>query len=473
MEKHQILRQLPGLDSLLQTREIQELSQRYGTRAVTEALRQQLDWLRQEILTSDELSSYASLDGTAEAWCQLYLPALEARIASNEEPILRPLINATGVLLHTNLGRAPLGELAARRVYELLRSYSNLEYDLEAGRRGVRYQALEPLLCRLTGSEAALVVNNNAAAVLMILNEFGAGGEAIVSRGELVEIGGAFRVPDIMQKANCRLHEVGTTNKTHLYDYERAINEETKLLLKVHKSNFRLIGFSEEVELPELRQLANEHQLPLIYDLGSGLMHPAARDFLPEEPTVQAALAAGVDIVSFSGDKLLGGPQAGIILGKKEYIDRLKKNPYTRAFRIDKMVVAALEMVLRSYLDPERIAREVPIFNFLSTPLNELQLRSDHFIDRLGASGIEAELVESEGEIGGGSAPGQSFPSWAISISAAEHGLTAQAAEMALRRLETPIIGCIRRDCLLFDLRCVAEREEDELLRGLVSVFGR
>ena len=471
MQPYELLRQIPALDVLLDDETIRRGTRQYSDRAVRDVLRRYLEDLRREILETGDLAAYDYLLADAETKARHFLPAIQERLREAEEPILRPVINATGILLHTNLGRAPLGDGAAKRVYDILRTYSNLEYDLKAGRRGVRYQALEPVLCKLTGAEAALVVNNNASAVLLILNELAEGREVVVSRGELVEIGGAFRIPDVMKKANCTLREVGTTNKTHLYDYENAINEETALLLKVHKSNFKLVGFSEEVAPEELAALKEEHDLPLAIDLGSGLLHPKAKEFLPEEPSVKEALASGADIVSFSGDKLLGGPQAGIIVGKKKYIDRLKKNPYTRAFRIDKMVVAALETTLRTYLDPERIAHEIPIFSYYEMPLRTLESDTDAFIDRLIAQGIEAELVHTEGQIGGGSAPGQSFPSVAFAIRPERYGLTCDAVEERLRREPVPVIARIQNAAVLFDLRCVSETERDSLYRSLLKIF--
>ncbi|MDO5734062.1 MAG: L-seryl-tRNA(Sec) selenium transferase [Eubacteriales bacterium] len=483
MSKENWLRALPGIDSLLRSESMQHLRSGYSERALTDALRNILQDLRQQLL-SDELALdlenfLLTLDiekkdcSQSEAWADFLRPRIKSELSLNEGFSFRPVINATGVILHTNLGRAPLGDLAARHVYESLISYSNLEYDLAAGERGERYQALEPLLARLTGQEAALVVNNNAAAVLLILNELAEGKEVIVSRSELVEIGGAFRVPDVMLKANCRLREVGTTNKTHDYDYERAINPETALILKVHQSNFRITGFYSELEAKELAQIAERHELPFVYDLGSGLLHPEAKRLLPEEPSVRDALNSKADLICFSGDKLLGGPQAGIIVGKKKYIERLKKNPYTRAFRIDKMVVSALEAVLRAYLDPERLKLELPIFAFLEKSLAELESRSDIFIDRLEAQGVEASLVSSEGEIGGGSAPGQAFPSCAIALDPAQIGRSAAEVEAELRQQDPPIVACIRKDCLLFDLRCVREDEEEELCRSILKIFAK
>lgn len=471
MQPYELLRQIPALDVLLADETIRRGTLRYSERALRDVLRAYLEDLRRRILDTEDLAAFDFLLADQETKIRHFLPDIQERLQEAEEPILRPVINATGILLHTNLGRAPLGDGAAKRVYEILKTYSNLEYDLKAGHRGVRYQALEPVLCKLTGAEAALVVNNNAAAVLLILNELAEGKEVIVSRGELVEIGGAFRIPDVMKKANCTLREIGTTNKTHLYDYENAITEETAMLLKVHQSNFKIVGFSEGVDPKDLVPLKEKYDLPLVIDLGSGLLHPAAKDFLPEEPSVKEAMESGADIVSFSGDKLLGGPQAGIILGKKKYIDRLKKNPYTRAFRIDKMVVAALETTLRTYLDPDRIAHEIPIFSYFETPLRALESDTDAFIDRLIAQGIEAELVHTEGQIGGGSAPGQSFPSVAFAIHPEQYGLTCDAVEAKLRREPVPVIARIQNAAVLFDLRCVSEAERDSLYRSLLKIF--
>ena len=336
----ELLRKIPKVDELLRLPALAEVIAACGDRAVVEAIRAELDALRQGILRGE----ICTLPETTDLCCRIGKRAQRASLSS-----FRRVINGTGILLHTNLGRACLSEKAAKAVYEASKAYSNLEYDLDSGKRGSRYSHVEAILCRLTGAESALVVNNNAAAVLLTLSALTQGGEVPVSRGELVEIGGSFRIPEIMESCGARLKEVGATNKTHLHDYERAIHNSTKALMKVHTSNYRIIGFSQTPALAELVELGHRHGLPVIEDLGSGCLLDLKQFGIHDEPSVQDSIRAGVDVVSFSGDKLLGGPQAGIILGKKKYLDILKKHPLNRAMRVDKMTLAALEATLKSY----------------------------------------------------------------------------------------------------------------------------
>lgn len=446
-----LLRALPKVDELLRHDSLCELCRSLGSAAVKKAIREELEELREGILSN----RIEGLPGEAALLRDIRCRAKKAAL-----PSFRRVINGTGVILHTNLGRAPLSEKAAQAVCDAVRGYSNLEYDLESGSRGSRYSHVESLLCRLTGAESALVVNNNAAAVLLILSALTAGGEVPVSRGELVEIGGAFRVPDIMESCGARLREVGTTNKTHLYDYERAIGEETKAIMKVHTSNYRIIGFSETPALSDLVELGHRHGLPVIEDLGSGCLTDLNAFGIHDEPTVQQSLRAGVDVVSFSGDKLLGGPQAGIILGKKKYLNLLKKHPLNRAMRVDKMTLAALEATLQSY-DADR-AEDVPVIGMLLADKATLERKAAQLCDALGKAGVRCDLVSCESRVGGGSVPGQSLPSFA----AAPEG-DVDILEEKLRKRDIPIIGRIHEGRYLLDVRTLREEDFPAIVEAL------
>ena len=440
---NQLLRQLPKVDILCQAPALKEERETYGETAVTEAVRQELAALRQELLAGTR-ASLPSED--------LLLRQIRERICRNALPSLRTVINGTGILLHTNLGRACLSEKAAQAAADAARRYSNLEYDIPMGQRGSRYVHIESQLCRLTGAESALVVNNNAAAVLLVLSALTQGGQVIVSRGELVEIGGSFRVPEIMEACGARLKEVGTTNKTHLADYEGAICPETKALMKVHTSNYRIVGFSETPLLADLVKLGHAHGLPVLEDLGSGCLVNPANYGICDEPSVQDSLKAGVDIVSFSGDKLLGGPQAGIILGKKQYVDMLKKHPLTRAMRVDKMTLAALEATLNSY-ESHRLD-EIPVLNMLSAAPDTLKAKADKLAALLQASGIPVSVVPVRGQVGGGSVPNHDLPSYAVSFPG-----NVTALEEKLRLGTQPIIGRIHNGAYLLDVRTLWEED--------------
>ena len=400
-----LLRQIPKVDELMKQPALQQLCVSVPAQKVTEAVRQILDELRSGIL-SGSIEELPPVD----ALCGLVVSAAN----KSAEHSLRKVINATGIILHTNLGRACISERAAAAACEVAQSYSTLEYNLQAGRRGTRYSHVEELLCRLTGAESALVVNNNAAAVLLILSDMAQGGQVITSRGELVEIGGSFRVPDIMEACGAELKEVGTTNKTHLWDYDRAITEKTRALMKVHTSNYRIVGFSEPPTLPELVELGHSRGLPVIEDLGSGCLVDLQQFGIYGEPTVQDSVRAGVDVVSFSGDKLLGGPQAGIIVGKKAIVDKLKKHPLTRAMRVDKMTLAALEATLRSY--DAGLVHEIPTIAMLSAAPAQLRSKADTLCTLMTAAGIAAEVVPTEGQVGGGSVPTQMLSSFAVAV---------------------------------------------------------
>ena len=384
---------------------------------------------------------------------------IERTVSAMHTPNMRPVINGTGTILHTNLGRAPISPEHIKRIAEVACGYSNLEYNLEAGRRGERYSHFEKLLCKLTGAEAAMAVNNNASSVMLILSSLAKGGEVVVSRGELVEIGGKFRIPDVMEQSGAVLVEVGTTNKTHYDDYKNAITEVTKALLKVHTSNYRIVGFTESVEIDELITLAKEHDLPIIEDLGSGVLVDLAKYGLTHEPMVQESIAKGADVVCFSGDKLLGGPQAGIIVGKKKYIDQMKKNQLTRALRIDKFTAAALELVLKEYLSEETAIRNVPVLRMITKPLEEIEKEAKNLVRMLRRSGFSGhfQVVPCESQIGGGSLPLERIPSFAAAVRPEK--ISVPKLEEKMRHLEIPIIPRTANDMILLDVRTIDRQQ--------------
>ena len=397
--------------------------------------------------------------------------ALKERIVRRAKrarrPNMRPVINATGTILHTNLGRAPIGEQHIRHIGKIALGYSNLEYNLEEGKRGERYAHFEELLCKITGAEAAMAVNNNAAAVLLVLNTMGKGGEVVVSRGELVEIGGKFRVPDVMEQSGATLVEVGTTNKTHLADYEEAVTEETKALLKVHTSNYRIVGFTESVSVMELAKIAKEKELPLIEDIGSGVLVDLSKYGLSYEPTVQESIKAGADIVCFSGDKLLGGPQAGIIVGRKKYIDMMKKNQLTRALRIDKFTASALEILLMEYLSEERALKNIPALRMITESFGDVEKRAKKLRNMLVRRNIKADvrLEKCESQVGGGSLPLERLDSMAVCMR--PKNITTAQLEERMRHLPVPIIPRTVNDEIVLDMRTIAKEGMDEIVREL------
>lgn len=461
MEQQDMLRAIPKVDELLGMEPLQALAEQTPAPALREAVREELEALRRRILAGDT-DHIPNREDLCAAVCR------RAREASL--PSLRGVVNGTGVTLHTNLGRACLSHRAVEAVVAVAGGYSTLEYDVDAGRRGSRHSHVEALLCAVTGAEGAMVVNNNAAAVLLILSALGKGGEVITSRGELVEIGGSFRVPDIMVQCGCALREVGTTNKTHLSDYEWAITPETRALLKVHTSNYKIMGFTESVPLAELVALGRERGLPVIEDLGSGSLVDLEQFGIHGEPTVQQSVQAGVDIISFSGDKLLGGPQAGIIIGRKDYIETLKKHPLARALRVDKMTLAALRETLYAYTDPAMAVREIPTLAMLAVPEHVLREKAELLCRALADRGVTARTVPAQDQVGGGSVPTQLLPAWAVAIDPGR--LTVDGLEAALRRRERPIIGRITHEQYLLDTRTLWESDFDYIAEAAAEVIG-
>lgn len=461
-----VLRNLPSIDQLLRREALQPLIDSAGRETVRDRLRDVLDEFRQELVGSngkaDSFNDAAKLTEEIEQ-------RLQSRFASRRQSQTQRVINATGVVLHTNLGRAPLSQAALAAINEVARDYSNLEYDLASGKRGKRGTGLEANLRELVGCEAAAVVNNCAAAVLITLNTLAEGGEVIVSRGELIEIGGSFRIPDVIAKSGARIREVGTTNRTRLGDYEKAINENTKVILRAHPSNYRVIGFTEKPALEDLAKLSRERGLPLFEDLGSGCLVDLNPLGIHDEPTVAQALKAGASVVAFSGDKLLGGPQAGIILGEAELIKRIKSNPLMRALRVDKLTFAALEATVASY-SSGRALEEIPVQAALHATKESITRRARSFIRRarnLG-EGLTLKLIDGHSVIGGGSAPETQLPTALISLTSSQ--LSPDEIEERLRLNSPPIIARIQGDCLVIDLRTVSPNSEKGILSALAAL---
>lgn len=451
------LRLLPSVDELLHTATGQRLVTLYSHSLALRAIRAAIARARAAILDGAACPSYDAL-----------LAAAECLLQQEQQPYLRPVINATGVIINTNLGRAPLSRDALQAVQQVASGYSNLEYDLEPGERGSRHTHVSALLRELTGAEAAIVTNNNAAAVLLSLSTLAMGHEVIISRGQLVEIGGGFRVPDVMRQSGCSLVEVGTTNRTRIADYEAALSEQTALLLTVHPSNFLISGFTESTPLNALVNLAHKRELLVMNDLGSGCLINSERYGLAHEPTPQESIAAGVDLVCFSGDKLLGGPQAGILVGKQQVIERLAKHPLMRAVRIDKMTLAALEATLRHY-QREQAETHIPVWRMISARPEKLASRAMNWISRLQDRGIAAHKQPGESTVGGGSLPGETLPTMLVALDAARLPLPLEVLAKRLRLRHTPIVTRILRDTLLLDPRTVLEEQETEVIQALIE----
>ena len=457
---------IPSIDQLRQRAPVRALEARYGRAATVEALREEAAALRQQLASGEPGSeARASIVDTEQAADQIER-GLEHRLRHAFERPLRPVINATGVIVHTNLGRAPLAASAARRVAEIAQGYSNLEYNLDEGRRSARDVHAEALLGRLTGAEAAVVVNNNAAAVLIMLSALATGREVIISRGELVEIGGGFRIPDVMLQSGALLREVGTTNKTRVADYAAAIGERSALILRVHPSNFRIEGFTERPELEDLVTLGRRFKVPVAEDLGSGNFMDWGSGV--DEPVVRSSVDTGADVVCFSGDKLLGGPQAGIIVGRRDILGRIRTHPLMRALRVDKMTYAALEATLLEYARG-RAHETVPVASMIALSAAQIEDRARRVAERLRASTrVQVEIIDGVSTIGGGSAPGSKIPTRLLSVSVGTE--RPDALEARLRHSAPPIIGRIEHDRLLLDLRTVLPEQDQALTDALLEL---
>ncbi len=451
MDIKERLREIPSVDRVLSFPCLSRIMERYSRSAVVDAARGVLGSYRERILGG------STVDLSEEAVAR----DISERLAMDGRPSMRKVINATGTVIHTNLGRSPLPDEAVEAVRTAATSAVNLEYDLLKGGRGDRDSHVEALICRLTGAEAATVVNNNAGAVLLVLNALARRKGVVVSRGELVEIGGSFRIPEIIRASGAGMVEVGTTNRTRLEDYEGAVTARTGALLKVHRSNYRITGFTESVSLKDLAVLGRKSSVPVVEDLGSGALVDLSRYGLPREPVVAERLEMGADVVTFSGDKLLGGPQAGIIAGKRALIDKMKRNPLKRALRVDKMTLAALEALLRIYLDEEALRDRLPLLRFLTRPMEELEAVADEAAQGLGRffkDEAVVEVVDGFSEIGSGSLPGEVIATKAVSV--VHRTLSPDRVAEIFRRSEPPIIGRISRERFLLDVRCV-ERGRD------------
>lgn len=467
MKKNEVLRQIPKIDEVLKEHLFSNAFEKNGREVVTSTARKVINDLRAEIL---EMSD-AALDAYDMAKLNItnVTENIFAQLTEDEENNLHGVINATGTILHTNLGRAPLCEDAVKNVEMVSRGYSNLEYDVKQGKRGSRHDILQNLMVELTGAEDVMIVNNNASATMLVLSAMAAGKEVVVSRGELVEIGGAFRIPDIMEESGATLHEVGTTNKTKPRDYVNAINENTGALMKVHTSNYKIMGFTEEAELEDLVEIGKEHDLPVIFDMGNGLMVNLSEYGL-DEPNVPASLSSGIDVILFSGDKLLGGPQAGIIAGKREYIEKMKKHPLARALRVDKMTFAAMEETLKKYRDTKVAMRDIPVLRMISSPKETLKARSEKLAEKISSLNpdINIRVVETDDQIGGGSAPMVYLSGYAVAVSANE--TTTKGLERSLRKQEVPIIARIHEDEILLSVRTIIDREMDSIAKAFKDI---
>jgi L-seryl-tRNA(Ser) seleniumtransferase len=464
-----LLSSIPSVDKLLRLPNAETLIDSFGRQPVTNAVRDDLAALRQALAKKSDVKN----DDVSAA---NILARVAARLEADLAPSLKPVFNLTGTVLHTNLGRAPLPEEAIEAIAAVSRGASNLEYNLATGKRGDRDVHVEETLAALIGAEAVTIVNNNAAAVLLMLNALALRKEVIVSRGELIEIGGAFRIPDIMSRAGAKLREVGTTNRTHPKDFEEAISPKTAMLMKIHTSNYEVQGFTAAVSDPDLAALAHKNHLPFVIDLGSGTMTDLRQFGLPHEPTAQEALASGADLVSFSGDKLLGGPQAGIIAGHADLIAKIKKNPMKRAMRCDKMTIAALETILRLYADPDRLAERIPTLRLLARKQDDIQATAARVSPALNTALGERyaiSLEQCQSQIGSGSLPAERLDSIALVIRPTATkgvGTALKHLTTAFRALPMPIIGRIQDDAFWLDLRCLEAGNEDAFISQLTTL---
>ena len=451
-----LLRRLPGVDQVLELLKAEAFPVKAPKSVLVSAVRSIIEATRGAIIRGDPDMVETRVSGPA------LIQQIRRSVMAEMAPNLQRVVNATGVVLHTNLGRSLLAEAAVQNLISIAERYSNLEFDLSQGMRGERYSAVDSLICEITGAESAMAVNNNAGAVLLCLDTLAKGRGVVVSRGELIEIGGSFRIPDVMAKSGAILREVGTTNRTHLKDYESAIDKETGLLMKVHTSNYSVVGFTAEVSLRDLVSLGKKHHLPVMEDLGSGTFIDFSRYGMLKEPTVQETVAAGADVITFSGDKLLGGPQAGVIVGKQEILDQIKKNPITRALRIDKLTLAALESTLRLYRDEAEALTAIPTLRMLTAPAASIEARATRLsalLEKRGGSRMTVRVLDCTSRVGGGSIPLLSLPSRCVAIRI--EGWSANRIETAMRGHKPPVIGRIEDDRFIMDMRTV---QDDEIL---------
>jgi len=454
--KKKSLRSIPSIEKILQAPALEKFIQEYSQKTVADVAREVVDSFRKKILKGKEKTSEKKI-----------IEQIQKKLQDIKALSLKAVINGTGVIIHTNLGRAPLSEETFTYIAEIGKKYSNLELDLLKGKRGERTSILENLICKLTGAEGALVVNNNASAVLLVLAGLAKGKEVLVSRGELVQIGGGFKVPEVMEESGAILREVGTTNQTSVKNYQDNINKNTGLILKVHKSNFRMEGFVREATLKELVDLGKKYKLPVVEDLGSGCLLTSEDFGLAHEPTAFDSLKSGVDLLSFSGDKLLGGPQSGIILGKKRHIDFLRKHPLYRALRVDKLVISGLENVILTYLKKEATQR-IPVWKMISTKIGDLKKRAERIKKELKKSKVKLIIGESKSTVGGGSLPGETLPTVVISV---ESSLSPNIQAQKFREQNPPIIGRIERDRFVLDLRTIFPAQDKEVLQSIKEIY--
>lgn len=468
MEKKDLFKKIPQVEEILKNSRIEELD--YSRTLKTKATRDVLEDIRNKIIQCKE-------DGVEKLSTEIndenIIIKVEERLYREFSPSLLKVINGTGTILHTNLGRSLLDDSIKEDIWNIISSYSNLEYDIAEGKRGSRYSHVTKMIKLLFGVEDALIVNNNAAAVFLVLNTFAKDKEAIVSRGELVEVGGAFRIPSVMAMSGANLVEVGSTNKTRVEDYEEAITEETAVLMKVHTSNYKLIGFTDAVSNRELKELGDKYDIPVMEDLGSGVYFNMEEYGLPHEPTISESIKSGIDLITFSGDKLLGGPQAGIIVGKKEYIDKMKKNQILRALRVDKFTLAALECTIRMYFDEEKAKKHIPTIRMITLTPEELFERAEVLKEKIDGrdTRINVYIEDGKSTVGGGSMPGEEFDSKVIVLTG--DGLTADKIEEALRLSSSHIIGRIKDDKYMLDLRTLNDKDFDRIAEEIENCFPR
>ncbi len=459
-----LYKMIPKVDQILENEVIKNLLEKNSKNLVMESIHEELNNIRMNISNGCDKSLISNK-------IENLIENIQKNLLNKKIFSLRKVINASGVVIHTNLGRSVLNDEILENVKNISVGYSNLEYDLEKGERGSRYSHLSEIIKKITGAEDCMVVNNNAAAVMLILSTMAKGKNVITSRSELVEIGGSFRIPDVCRESGAELKEIGTTNKTHLSDYENAIDENTAALFKVHQSNFKILGFTESVSSFELNSLKEKYNIPIIEDLGSGVLIDLSKYGLSHEPTVQECIKNGVDIVSFSGDKLLGGVQAGIIVGKKEYIEKMKKNQLTRALRVDKFTLSALEAVFSYYIDEELAISKIPTLNMLTIKIDELYSKAQKFIEYLGSNNeFSYEIIDIDSEVGAGSLPTQKLPSKAVKV--ISKSFTENELEEKLRNNKIPIIARIHKGNLIFDIRTIFENEFCIIKDALNSLIG-